>query len=164
MEDWEEKKHEVLQQLPLLDVNQLTTICGALSITVPPVKMGKRSAIFNLIMRHLNSETVEDSADQGLQLFEDIDGQLKGMLAGRVKVETKSSVDTSTTNSNITGPGTSDGGSKKGGAAETKGISSSVSGVDSTVRLHLNRLREFKIHGVFVATGENPITYSNLKF
>ena len=102
MEDWEEKKHEVLQQLPLLDADQLTTICIALSLTVPPVKKGNRSAIFNLIMRHLNSETVEDSADQGLQLFEDIDGQLKGMLANRVKVETKSSVDTSTTNSNIT--------------------------------------------------------------
>ena len=74
-------------------------MCIGLSITVPPAKMGKRSAVFNLIMRQINSETVEDSADQGLDLFTDMDTQLKQILSTRpVKTEaTKTTVTSPTT-------------------------------------------------------------------
>ena len=171
MEPWEEKKMEVLQQLPLLDETQLTTVCGPLSIVVPPAKKGNRSAILNLIMRHINSEVVEESGDQGLDLFQGMDIQLKGMLTDRIKVEadtkkTVAQINTKTTTEGSSSTGTTapvsnaNSGVQTGGAGST----SSATGVDSTVRLHLNRLREFKIHGGFVASGENPINYSNLKF
>ena len=116
-EEWEVKKEEVLRQLPLLNAIQLTEICGSLSIVVPPGKAGKRSLIFNLIMRGINSETVEDSEDHGLVLFGDLDTQMKGMLSSQVKIEAPTSMTTAEVtnggvgssrglmNSNTAGPG-----------------------------------------------------------
>ena len=175
MDPWEEKKIEVSQQLLLLDETQLTTVCGPLSIVVPPAKKGNRSAILSLIMRHINSELIEESNDRGLDLFEQLDTQMKGMLADRIKVEADTKKTLAQINTNTTEASSSSSGKTTPVSNSSKGVHNSgttvggdstptASGVDSTVRLHLNRLREFKIHGGFVASGENPIAYSNLKF
>ena len=79
-EVWKIKKAEVLIQLPLLDVTQLTQLCVELDIDVPPAKKGNSDSIFNLINRHITSETVEISDDHGLALFTDVDARVKGML------------------------------------------------------------------------------------
>ena len=178
-DDWEVMKEEVLRQLPLLNTTQLTEICGSLSIVVPPGKAGKRSPIFNLIMREINSETVEDSADQGLVLFGDLDTQMKGMLSSQVKTEAVTSV--STTEVKTDGVGTSTGlmnsntagplSGRGAGNANVNGVglatgsnSNDGTNVDAGVRFHLQRMKQFTIHGGFVASGDNPISYSNLKY
>ena len=88
MEDWEVAKESVLAQLNLLDVVELAAICGTLQITIPPAKLGKKSLIYNLVSRYINSEDVEDSDDQGLALFTQLDVELKTLLSIRVKNET----------------------------------------------------------------------------
>ena len=50
--------------------------------------------IHTLIMRFINTETVEDSGDQGLQLFTDMDVVLKWILALRDDDEEKNVVTT----------------------------------------------------------------------
>ena len=180
MEPWEVKKDEVLKQLQLLDSTELGEVCVGLSITIPPAKMGKRSAILNLIMRNINSEEVEESGDAGLGLFTDLDNQLKRILSTRVKDETKITTEGLTEKAGLVttavvtsgGEGTSLG-LKNSNSLASNGDSSRISpergagtaSVDAGVRYHLNRLaKEFKIHGGFVASGDAPISYSNLKF
>ena len=172
-EEWEVKKEEVLRQLPLLSAIQLTEICGSLSIVVPPGKAGKRSLIFNLIMRGINSETVEDSEDHGLVLFGDLDTQMKGMLSSQVKTEAPTSMTTAEVtnggvgssrglmNSNTAGPGNAN---VNGLSPATGTNSNDGTNVDAGVRFHLQRMKQFTIHGGFVASGDNPISYSNLKY
>ena len=172
-EEWEVKKEEVLRQLPLLNAIQLTEICGSLSIVVPPGKAGKRSLIFNLIMRGINSETVEDSEDHGLVLFGDLDTQMKGMLSSQVKTEAPTSMTTAEVtnggvgssrglmNSNTAGPGNAN---VNGLSPATGTNSNDGTNVDAGVRFHLQRMKQFTIHGGFVASGDNPISYSNLKY
>ena len=172
-EEWEVKKEEVLRQLPLLNAIQLTEICGSLSIVVPPGKAGKRSLIFNLIMRGINSETVEDSEDHGLVLFGDLDTQMKGMLSSQVKTEAPTSMTTAEVtnggvgssrglmNSNTAGPGDTN---VNGLSTATGTNSNEGTNVDAGVRFHLQRMKQFTIHGGFVASGDNPISYSNLKY
>ena len=178
-EEWEVKKEEVLRQLPLLSAIQLTEICGSLSIVVPPGKAGKRSLIFNLIMRGINSETVEDSEDHGLVLFGDLDTQMKGMLSSQVKTEAPTSMATAEVtnggvgssrglmNSNTAGPlsGMGAGNANVNGLSPATGTNSNDgTNVDAGVRFHLQRMKQFTIHGGFVASGDNPISYSNLKY
>ena len=83
MSDWSAKKDTVVQQLRFLDVNELTQFCTSATITIPDAKQGNRDAINTLVMRFINSETVEDSADQGLKLFTDMEGELSKLLALR---------------------------------------------------------------------------------
>ena len=79
MDDLERKKREALQQLQLVeDEKELTEVCGLLDITIPTAKAGNAQKLFTLIMRYLNSEEVEDSADQGMQVFTDLTSHLKG--------------------------------------------------------------------------------------
>ena len=181
MEPWEVKKDEVSKQLQLLDSTELGEVCVGLSITIPPAKMGKRSAILSLIMRNINSEEIEESTDAGLGLFTDLDNQLKRILSTRVKNEVKSTTEGVTEGTGlVTTPVVTSGGEGEGTSHGLKnsntlsnGESSKTSpeggvggaNVDAGVRYHLNRLaKEFKIHGGFVASGDAPISYSNLKF
>ena len=83
------KKESVLQQLNLLNGQELETLCGTLNITIPANKLGKRSLVFSLVSRFVNSEDIEESDDQGLQIFSDMDDQLKDMLSKRVKDESQ---------------------------------------------------------------------------
>ena len=53
---------------------------------------------------------------------------------------------------------------RENGGSATIAVNNSTSGGDRSVRVKLTKLQEFKIHGGFVATGDNPISYSNLKY
>ena len=169
-EAWELKKTEVIQQLLLLDNNELTAVCVAESIVIPPAKKDDKSAILNLLLGHVSREEVDNSEDRGLQLFEGMDTQIKGILSKRVKAEGKTApVTTNSDISNTTNGKSSDKNDGRsqgnsGSSDSSDSSSSAMSSVDSTARLHLSRLKDFKIHGGFVASGDNPISYSNLKF
>ena len=83
MADWGVVKDSVLQQLRFLDADELAELCTASNITIPPNKEGNRNAIHTIVLRHINSEDVEDSNDQGLGLFTLMDDELKRLLAAR---------------------------------------------------------------------------------
>jgi hypothetical protein len=92
--DWSARKDDVLQQLRFLEASELAEICTSSNIVIPPTKTGNRNAIHTLIMRHINSEAVEDSTDQGLQLFTEMDTQLKQILSNREEDDDKTVVST----------------------------------------------------------------------
>ena len=220
MASWSAKKDDVIQQLRFLNVNELTEFCTTSNVTIPPSKAGNRDKIHTHVMRHINSETVEDSADQGLELFTDMDTELKRLLGLRddtdkdddktvrisPEVTTNGDGDSGRNlmNSNDNPMFSSNGGmfSSGGGVstAHTFGLTGLMGSAGNTtggfsggaiggsdglntgaiggiggatggsadgaagVHYHIRGLREFKIHGGFVASGENPISYSNLKF
>ena len=181
MDDWEIRKESVLQQLHLLDAVELATVCASHQITIPPGKVGKKSLIYNLLSRYINSEDVEDSDDQGLALFTDMDEQLKAILSKRVKGETAAVQEIITETTTTTGTGDS----SKANMASTPqrhaeqhsappqqqqrivpSTSSATSSADveailtnnqSGGRLRFTKLKEFKIHGGFVATGQEIV-------
>ena len=208
----------------ILDVVELAAICGTLQITIPPAKLGKKSLIYNLVSRYINSEDVEDSDDQGLALFTQLDVELKTLLSIRVKNETTpqtvqtgaevvtgevtaggagdtsrnnmasniASLTTSTPTHNTVGSGATGfnmmagshgaamggnvgnsgfgGGASNcsrglgGGPGATVALNNQNVSADGSVRVRLTKLQEFKIHGGFVASGDSPISYSNLKY
>ena len=167
-EAWEIKKAEVLTQLQLLDAAQLTELCVQINIVVPPNKAGKRDSIFNLINRHITSDEVEESGDHGLDLFTDMDTRLKGMLKSHsVKTEVKTAEVTDIGVGASTGLKNSN---SLSGSANTslQGATGSGNGQNNgnvdALRLSLHRTKPFTIHGGFVASGDSPISYSNLKF
>ena len=61
--DLEALQVEVRKKLADLNVTELTTIAGELSLTIPPGKLGKQSAIYNIVGMHLMSEDVEGEGD-----------------------------------------------------------------------------------------------------
>ena len=65
---------------------QLEEVATSLEIVVPEGKKSKQKATYNAIQRYLCSEDVEDREDDGLEVFQELNGQLKKML-GTVKVE-----------------------------------------------------------------------------
>ena len=169
-EAWEIKKADVLTQLHLLDATQLADLCVQISIVVPPNKMGKRDSIFNLINRHITSDEVETSADHGLDLFTDLENRLKLMVDQKVvKTDVKTLEVTSVGDAAAKGLNSSNSlgghGSRsvdlQGGGAS--GIRGDNGGVEA-LRMSLHRSKPFTIHGGFVASGDSPISYSNLKF
>ena len=171
LEAWEVKKKDVIRQLDLLDATELTEICGMLAITVPPAKAGKQSDIFNLIMAHIISDDVANSGDQGLSLFTDVDVRLKDMVSKKVKLEDRKQA---IVTAEVTQHGASSNGgllknsNQVSGTMPSSGNAAGGSGADDlAVRLHslnFNRNKDFKVHGGFVASGDSPISYSNLKF
>ena len=80
-------KENLLTKLQLLEPKELGVVSIALSLTVPPAKKGKKSAMFNLIVRHLSSEDIEESDDNGLQVFQDLLKQVDEILKKNAKTE-----------------------------------------------------------------------------
>ena len=63
----EELMDVVVDQLRLCQVGHLTEVCNRAKIPIPQAKVGKRTSVYNLIMRYLTSEDIEESDDAGLQ-------------------------------------------------------------------------------------------------
>ena len=66
VEEVEQLKGEVWSKLRQVEIADLTEICGTLSIVIPPRKSGIKVALYNLIVRHLSDDAVEESDDGGL--------------------------------------------------------------------------------------------------
>ncbi len=76
-------KEEVLVSLRKVSQIQLDEICTSLNVIVADGKKTKKNAVMNAIQRYLSSEEVEDSDDEGLQVFQGLNEQLKTMLGTR---------------------------------------------------------------------------------
>ena len=77
------------------DVGVLTRACEELELQIPEEGKGKRTAILKLLMRHLNSSTLEASEDQGLSTFLKLHSFLtteKQVKTESVEVDAKPSV------------------------------------------------------------------------
>ena len=59
------------------DPVKLQEICAALELQVPPTQVGKRNFLYKLVLKHLNSDAVESSEDQGLSKFLKLHDMLK---------------------------------------------------------------------------------------
>ena len=78
-------KGEVLVALEKLHiVSQLEEICTHLNLVVPESKKDKVKASRNAIRRYLSSEELEDSADEGLEVFDKLNAILKQMVGDNV--------------------------------------------------------------------------------
>ena len=56
---------QVLERLQLLTADQLQEVCERLQLVVPDNKKGNTRSLFNLVVRHLPSQEVEESSDEG---------------------------------------------------------------------------------------------------
>jgi hypothetical protein len=74
-------KDKVLGMVNQLDEIQLMQVVTSLTLTVKESKKNRKQALQNTILRHLSSEELEDSADEGLAVFQKLDGDLTEMLA-----------------------------------------------------------------------------------
>ena len=56
---------EVLGMLTLMDADSLACACGMLSLNAPEQKKGNLKHLLKYTLRHLNSEDIEGSDDEG---------------------------------------------------------------------------------------------------
>ena len=157
----EAAKGKVMGQLSNLSIEQLKTICGTENIQIPPSKLNRRSSIENLVLLFLSSAEVEDSEDEGLELFTRLGVQIDGMLGitnTTVKVETAMVSDTGAgekgtlKSSNIVSDANSSNKSEASGSSE---------GVVRSRVTH--RMKDFKIEGK-IGHGESPLSYHNIQY
>ena len=143
MADFEKLQDEVLQKLPLLNVEQLEECCTQLAIPVPPAKKGKRTAIRSLVLTYLTSEDMEqdgDAVEVLTQMKESLDKMCEGKLPAAIavaEVAQKTSVKTEESKVNS-------GGDKSG-----------------VTKIELARFKDWKVNaGTF--GGENHVDYCSL--
>ena len=74
-------KKKVLGMVNQLNEIQLIRVATSLTLTVKESKKLRKDAILNTILRYLASEELEDSADEGLAVFQKLDGELVAILA-----------------------------------------------------------------------------------
>ena len=86
MMDVELVKDEVFSKLQLLDHSQLGQCGVQLNLSIPPNKMGKKTAMRTFILRYLTSEDVEDD-DQVDDIFRRLKESIEKMLADKGKTE-----------------------------------------------------------------------------
>ena len=129
-------RKEVLDRLQVISAAQLEELCTRSHLTVVESKKGNQKALFNVMMRHLTSQAIEDSEDEGQKLFEDLLGEMKVMLGEDGETGIKKESETST------------------GNAASEPI--------MKTRVELHKLREFKITGGTVGSGDNALGYISL--
>ena len=159
-------RKNVLDMVDQLDEVQLMQVVTSLTLTIKDSKKTRKEALRNAIRRHLSSEDLEDSADEGLAVFEKLNEELSGMLDvqnvdDKTQIEQlKKTVDAllkrDPSGGGASSTGDSSGGVQNDGEQEDKG----------TVRIDLNRvkIREFKITNGTVGAGENCLPYSTVCF
>ena len=76
METVKEVKDLTLNLIKDLDGSQLLQVAESLQLEVKDEKKSRKEAIQNVILRHLSSEDVEDSADEGLALYKQVSEQV----------------------------------------------------------------------------------------
>ena len=89
MEKVEEVKELMLGMLKELNEIQLVEVAESLSLTIKEEKKSKKESLRNLILRHLTSEDVEDSPDEGLALYKTVSEKLTSMLVAAYEEKEK---------------------------------------------------------------------------
>ena len=155
-------REEVLRMVSLLNVSQLAQSCVNLNIQVPPAKKDRRSALFNLVLRYLTSDEVEQEDDEGLDILRTFKRQVEDMLKGN-DVKDVSGTGSSAVKTEVVGSSgvtvlessTTDG---------TSGAGTSGAENVTKARIELHKLREFKITGGVVGGGDNQLDYMCLSY
>ena len=176
VEAMELAKEEVLTKLRQVEIPVLTEICVELNLTIPIKKVGIKSALVNLIVKHLLSEAVEESDDGGAQILANLKTKLDGKIGTdpvngtqTVKVEETAQQGNSKTGKQpmkkTLGSNAGDSGDSKlgaGGSSSTSVDTSSTTVEETETALTASRLRadiklkEFKIHSGTIG-GENQL-------
>ena len=73
-------KNELLQLVPKLSELHLLDLCESENLQLTKTKKDRKSALGNLLIRHVTSEEVEDTDDEGLAVFQRLLDQMKDML------------------------------------------------------------------------------------
>ena len=73
-------KKELLQLVPKLTELQLLEVTNGLGLKLSKSKKDRKVALHNLLVRHITSEDVEDSDDEGLALFNQLLTQVKELI------------------------------------------------------------------------------------
>ena len=81
-----EVRDEAEALLRQLSEEQLTEVASSLSLTLKDGKKNKLVALRNLITRYLRSEDVEDSPDEGLDVYQKLKDQLLGMVKPKTDI------------------------------------------------------------------------------
>ena len=149
MTDINDVEPVVVKLLSEADVETLTKVCGELQVVIP-----KRRSVFNLLMKHLTSETIEQEADEGLAIFVKIRSDLEAALEekrvakGKTPVKKEPVAETS----RATG----------GGTSSASSVSTSATNLGNFA---VTRLREFKINGSVGAVDQkDTLAYVSLSF
>ena len=137
-------KKEVVQRLQLVNTSQLTEICDRLHLEIATNKKENQMALFNLVMRHITSEEMEDGPDGGLAVLQQMNEELAVMLELDKKPIAEAEGGKMVSSATIAGTGAS-------GSGETK------------TKIELHKLRKFKISGI-VCGGENALDYTSLRY
>ena len=75
----QERKERVLLALRDLTENQIETLCTKFNIIIKEgsKKVTRRSQIYNTVGRYLSSEDIEESDDEGLEIFSQMYEQIR---------------------------------------------------------------------------------------
>ena len=87
MEELDRVKGEVWSKLVGLTVAELTEITTGLTLNVLEEKKELKSVLYAAVVKHLMSDEVDNTEDDGLQLFTLVNTIMDQVLGRRVKVE-----------------------------------------------------------------------------
>lgn len=136
MTSLEDVEPVVLKWLSEADADTLQKVCSGISLVIPPDKAGKKYLILRLLLKHLHSDEVEQSEDEGLSTFLKISTDLEIVHKSHVKVEDVHNVSTGL------------------GNLET-----------NMAKFSVQRLREFKISGTVGGVDQrDTLSYTGLSF
>ena len=152
-------RSEVVTGVGMLNAGQLEDCCRKLSLTVAETKKGNKRALDDIITRHLTSEDLENSDDEGMSTFLMLNDHIKSLLPAlsqNPSAEGTSGGDQGTTDNAaaIVPVKTEDGEAK----TESRGKASATAAV-TTTKVELHKLREFKITG---GTVPDTVDYINV--
>ena len=126
----------VVKWLSEADADTLEKVCTAISLEIHPDKAGKRNLLLKLLLKHLHSDTVETSEDEGLSTFLKIHSELESFHKD-VKVESVNDL-------------------------YANGLGSLETHLG---KLSVQRLREFKINGTVGGVDQkDTLSYTSLSF
>ena len=149
----------VIAGVGMLDADQLEDCCKVLSLTVADTKKGNKKALAGIIMRHLNSEVLEDSEDEGMSVFLVLHDHMKTLW----DTETTNTINQLSQalsqhvpNSTVSNPSVTPVVTVK---KEDDDKTTAAAAAAVTTKVELHKLREFKITG---GTVPDTVDYINL--
>ena len=92
MADFETIQEDIMEKLMLLNVAQLGECCVQLSISVPPAKLGKKSAIRAFVINHITSEDLL-ADDNAQEILNTLNTTLDKMVGDSLNKQKKEEVD-----------------------------------------------------------------------
>ena len=166
----QDMKDRVLEGLRKLSETQLEELCGAQGLTVGSGKKCRKVSLFNAIVRTLSSEEVEDSEDEGLELFTLINEQIVEMLGkstGKQAEEKVVKVEAKDESGSGSSTMTEDEQRRKDEYESRKkgGGNNSTGGKSEPTSLHKLKLKEFKVNGtVGIRDTTGALDWSSLNY